>query len=84
MERDQLGAAHVVRFQRIGRKVLLVEPNYGFRATSDNPDERRAVTEAFAASVLWGFEAAAETDGRVLVDASAFVLRDVHDVVRSL
>ena len=50
--------------------MLLVEPNYGFRATSDNPDERRAVTEAFATSVLWGFEAAAETDGRVLVDAT--------------
>ena len=42
------------------------------------------MTEAFATSVLWGFEAAAETDGRVLVDATAFVLRDVHDVVRSL
>ncbi len=84
LDRGQLGGAHVVRFQRIGKKVLLVEPNYGFRATSDNPDERRAVTEAFATSVLWGFEVAAETDGRVLVDATAFVLRDVHDVVRSL
>jgi hypothetical protein len=84
LDRGQLGAAHVVRFQRIGRKVLLIEPNYAFRATSDDPDERRAVTEAFATSVLWGFEAAAESDGRVLVDATAFVLRDVHDVVRSL
>ncbi len=84
LDRGQLGAAHVVRFQGIGRKVLLVEPNYAFRATSDNPDERRSVTEAFATSVLWGFEAAAESDGRVLVVATAFVLRDVHDVVRSL
>ena len=84
LDRGQLGASPVVRFQRIGKKVLLVQPNYAFRATSDNPDERRAVTEAFATSVLWGFEAAAETDGRVLVDATAFVLRDVHDVVRSL
>ena len=84
LDRGQLGATHIVRFQRIGKKVLLVEPNYGFRANSSNPDERRAVTEAFATSVLWGFEAAAETDGRVLVDATAFVLRDVHDVVRSL
>ncbi|MEO5819908.1 MAG: zinc-dependent metalloprotease [Vicinamibacteraceae bacterium] len=84
LDRGQLGGAHVVRFQRIGKKVLLVEPNYAFRATSDNADERRSVTEAFATSVLWGFEAAAESDGRVLVDATAFVLRDVHDVVRSL
>jgi hypothetical protein len=84
LDRGQLGGAHVVRFQRIGKKVLLVEPNYAFRATTDNPDERRAVTEAFATSVLWGFEVAAETDGRVLVDATAFAVRDGHDIVRSL
>jgi hypothetical protein len=84
LDRGQLGGSRVVRFQRIGRKVLLVEPNYRFRATSDNPDERRSVTEAFATSVLWGFEAAAETDGRVLVDATPFVVRDGRDIARSL
>jgi len=84
LDRGQLGPAHVVRFQRVGRKVLLVEPNYGFRATSANPDERRAVEEAFARSVLWGFTVEAEADGHVVVDATPFLLRDVHDVVRRL
>jgi hypothetical protein len=84
LDRGKLGGAHVVRFQRIGRKILLVEPNYGFRATSDNPDERRAVSEAFATSVLWGFEAAAESDGRVLVDATAFVVRDADGIAGRL
>ena len=34
--------------------------------------------------MLWGFTVAAETDDRVLVDATTFLLRDVHDVARSL
>jgi hypothetical protein len=84
LDRGQLGGSRIVRFQRIGKKVLLVEPNYRYRANSDNPDERRAVTEAFATSVLWGFEAAAETEGRVLVDATTFVVRDGREVARIL
>ncbi len=84
LDRGQLGGEHVVRFERVGPRVLLVEPNYRFRAISTNPDERRAVNEAFAKSILWGFEVAAETDGRVLVDATDFVLRDVHGVTRTL
>ncbi len=84
LDRGQLGETRVVRFERIGPKVLLVQPNYDFRAASNNPDERRAVTEAFAQSVLWGFEAAAEDGNRVLVDATAFYLRDAHGVADRL
>ena len=43
LDRGQLGDSHVVFFERIGSKVLLVKPNYGFRALSNNPSERRAV-----------------------------------------
>lgn len=81
LDRNQLGGSHVVKFIRIGPKVLLLKPNYSFRASSDNADEKKAVTDAFATSVLWGFAAAAEENGRVLVDASAFLLRDAHGVI---
>jgi hypothetical protein len=37
----------------------MVQPNQGYRAVSENPDERRAVEESFAQSVLWGFTAGA-------------------------
>ena len=84
LDRGQIGDARVVKFQRSGPKILLVQPNYSFRAISDNPDERRAVQEAFAQSVLWGFEVVAEENGRVLVDASDFCLRDAHDVSGTL
>ncbi|MEF8865497.1 MAG: zinc-dependent metalloprotease [Salinibacter sp.] len=85
LDRGQLGRQQVVRFERAGPKVLLVAPNLDYRAASENGDERKAVREAFAPGVLWGFEVAAEgPDGHVLVDATDFVVRDAHGVGRRL
>src|ERR671921_1277936 len=84
LDRGQLGNSAIVRFDRSGPRVLLVAPNYNFRATSNNVDERLAVRDAFAESTLWGFEVAAEEGGRVLVDATNFYLRDVHQVTNAL
>ena len=80
LDRGQLGGSHVVRFERIGPKVLLVQSNYRFRAISPDAAERRAVQESFAQSVLWGFKVEASEGERVLVDATAFFLRDAHGV----
>ncbi len=84
LDRGQLGGSHVVRFERIGPKVLLVQSNYRYRAISSDPAERRAVEESFAQSVLWGFKVEASEGERVLVDATAFFLRDVHGVIDRL
>ena len=59
LDRGALRGSRIVKFERVGRKVLMVQPNYRFRANSDNPDEVRAVRDAFARSVLWGFTAEA-------------------------
>ena len=84
LDRGQLGQDRVVKFMRSGNKVLLTHMNYGFRAESDNVDERKSVEEAFAQSVLWGFKIEAEHENRVLVDATKFLLRDAHNVARRL
>jgi hypothetical protein len=84
LDRGQLGNIRVVKFQRVGPKVLLVQPNYDYRAVSDNIEEQRSVEEAFAQSTLWGFTVAAEENGRVLVDMEKFLLRDAHDVAGTL
>src|SRR5271157_5119727 len=78
LDRGLEGGGKVVSFQRVGPKVLLVQGNESFRSSSANPAERRSVEDSFARSVLWGFTVAAETDGRVLVDATDFLLRDGH------
>src|SRR5687768_1561352 len=72
LDRGQLGNTHVVFFERIGPKVLMIEPNYRYRAITNNAAERRAVEESFARSVLWGFKVEASDANRVLVDATAF------------
>ena len=84
LDRGQLGDSSIVRFDRSGPRVLLVAPNYAFRANSNDADERLAVKDAFAESTLWGFEVVAEEGGRVLVDATNFYLRDVHQVTNTL
>jgi hypothetical protein len=84
LDRNQLGATRLVQFERVGPKLLLVEQNTRFRAGSDNAAEQRAVADAFARSVLWGFDVVAETGDRVLVDATGFALHDAHGVVQSL
>ncbi len=84
LDRGQMGNTAVVVFERVGPKVLMVQPNYRYRATTGSAAERRAVEESFARSVLWGFTVEADEGSRVLVDATAFFLRDAHGVADRL
>ncbi|HSP34495.1 MAG TPA: zinc-dependent metalloprotease [Thermoanaerobaculia bacterium] len=84
LDRGELSDTHVLRFERIGPKVLLVEVNEDYRALSSDPNERRAVEESFAQSVLGGFKVEASDGNRVLVDATSFFLRDAHGVIQRL
>ena len=84
LDRGQLGATKVVRFVRSGPKILLLEDNLQYRANSDNEDERRAIEESFARSVIWGFEDIDPSDESTVIDASPFFLRDAHGVSQAL
>jgi hypothetical protein len=76
LDRGLIGGEQIVRFERVGRKLLMIQPNYAFRATSADAAEKRAVQQSFASSVIWGFTIEASTDARLLVDATDFLLRD--------
>jgi hypothetical protein len=84
LDRGQLGDRRIVFFRKIGAKVLLMQPNYGFRADSSDTAERSAVAESFAQSVVWGFKAEKASGNRVLIDITDFALRDAHGVMRRL
>ena len=84
LDRAQLGRSRVVKLVRRGPKVLMIQPNYKYRAISDNPFEVKAVEDAFAQSVIWGFKIEAEEGGKILIEASDFLLRDAHDVTGRL
>ncbi|WP_435356050.1 zinc-dependent metalloprotease [Emticicia sp. SJ17W-69] len=87
LDRGRLGQEHVVKFQRSGNKVLMIEPNYAYRAISNDPLEKRAVEESFAKSVHFGFEIKAESNSKVLVDLTPFLLQDAvgaaQDIART-
>ncbi len=86
LDRGQPGKTNVVHFERSGPRVLLVAENERYRAITDDLEQQAAVQQAFAQSVLWGFESAAEDeDGKsVLVDATPFFLSDAHEVAAKL
>jgi hypothetical protein len=84
LDRNQLGDSRIVQFKRSGPKVLMVQPNYRYRADSDNEEERLAVEEAFAQSVLWGFKVEKEENGVLLVDFTPFLMRDAHGIANRL
>lgn len=84
IDRGALSGSRIVKFERVGPRVLMVQPNYGYRATSSNAAEVRDVNEAFARSVLWGFPIAAASDGHVLVDFTDFLVRDASDLAGRL
>jgi hypothetical protein len=76
IDRGQLRGTYVLAAKRVGPRILLVQPNYQYRASSDNVLERQAVEDAFAPSVHWGFDIVAVGESSVLVDATDFFLRD--------
>ncbi len=85
LDRGQIAEGRIVRFERIGPKVLLVQPNQEFRSSSSDPAAQLTVQQSFPESVLWGFTVAAESpDGAVLVDATDLFLQDVHHVSEAL
>lgn len=84
LDRGKLGEERVVKYQRNGRKVWLLAPNYAYRANSTDSNERRAVEQSFAQGILASFTIEAASGDTVLVDATEFVLRDALKVANTL
>jgi hypothetical protein len=80
LDRGLLGVERVVSFQKIGRKIMLVQPNLQYRAITNDTNEKRAVEQSFAQSTLWGFTVEAEDNGKYLVDATDFLMQDAIGV----
>ncbi len=84
LDRGLSSETRIVKFVKTGNKVLMIQPNYQYRAVSNDENEKRAVEESFAQSALWGFVAEAQTGNSVLVDATDFLLSDAMNVSSTL
>jgi hypothetical protein len=77
LDRGMLDRSRWVRFERYGSRVLMLEPNLKFRAGTLNPWEKAAVSEAFAQSVLAGFEVVDEGEDGVRLDLAPLLISDI-------
>lgn len=85
IDRGSDGGARVVRFDRNGEHVLVVFENWGFRSSDlANAAHQRTVQEAFPPSTVAALPLLAVEGGRLLVDATDFVLRDWTGVAETL
>ncbi len=85
LDRGADGASHVVRFDRSGRRVLVVFENWGYRSSlAGNAAHQRSVRESFPHSTVAALPLAAAEQGRLLVDATDLVLRDWMGIAQAL
>ncbi|HXI86116.1 MAG TPA: zinc-dependent metalloprotease, partial [Parvularculaceae bacterium] len=80
LDRGFFDEGRVIDFRKVGPKVVVEQENWNYRATTDNPDEKRAVKDSFARSFLWSGDIVSESADGVVVDLSGFLTSDVLDV----
>ncbi len=84
LDRGQIGNEAVVKFIKAGNKLLLIQPNLKYRAITENTLEKKSVEEAFATSVLYGFEIKEVKADSYLIDLTSFLMEDAHGVSNRL
>ncbi len=83
LDRGQTGGSAVVRFERRGRRVLLVRDNWSVRAIGADEAGQRAAAEAFPTSVIASFPIESEANGALVVDATSLFLSDTYGIAES-
>ena len=84
LDRGKLNSTRIVKFVKKGNKLLLTQPNQKFRANSENEQEVNAVKQAFASSVLWGFEILNSKGNTHTIDITNFLLHDSNGITKTL
>lgn len=86
LDRAQNGEPRLVRFQRVGKRMLLIQENTRFLAQTSDHDEAKAATQAFAEAVLWSTELikSERAPNAQLVDVSSLAKLDLHGVADRL
>ena len=84
LDRGQLGDERVVYFSKAGNKLLLIQPNLKYRASTENALEKQSVKEAFAESVLFGFPIVETSSAEYLIEMTPFLMQDTHGVSQRL
>ncbi len=74
----------VVRFERTGPRVLVVQRELRYRALGGPEELAQNVEDSFPQSVLAALPVESEAEGRLVVDATPLFMRDAVDLERDL
>lgn len=84
LDRGQTGGSAVIRFERRGKRVVVLRDNWSVRALGADEAGQRAAREAFPTSVVASFPIEGEADNVLTVDATSLFLSDTYGIAESI
>ncbi|GAB4521046.1 MAG: zinc-dependent metalloprotease [Amphiplicatus sp.] len=80
-DRGAVESGRIIAFRKIGAKVVIEQENWTYRASAENPLEKKSVENSFARSFLWATDAIEEKpDGSTVFDLSGFLIADTMNL----
>jgi hypothetical protein len=83
-DRSSLTGGALIRLQRSGARLLVIQENPAFRAAAGSDALKQSVEKSFPTSVLAALPIEAEDSGTLLVNANPLILRDAADLLSQL
>ncbi|NKF24458.1 zinc-dependent metalloprotease [Solimonas marina] len=84
MERSKFGPSRLLRFRRVGQRVVAEYENTAFKASA-SPLEQLGAEQSFPTSAVWAGDVIATlADGSTIVDLSSFFTRDAWGMLDNL
>jgi hypothetical protein len=74
----------VIRFQRVGGRVLVMAQNTDYRAPLGDASQQEGVADSFPTSLLASLPVQSDKGGKIVVDATSLFMRDAANVVGTL
>lgn len=85
LDRGSVEGGRIIAFRKVGKKAVIEQENWTYRASAENPLEKKSVANSFARSFLWAGEIVEEKpDGSVVIDIGGFLTSDTMDLKGSL
>jgi hypothetical protein len=85
LDRGGDNGSYVTRFERNGDRVLVIFENWNYRSSlAANHPHQQTIAESFPHSTIASLPITGEEGGRLVVDATDFVMRDWNDVSGAL
>lgn len=80
LDRGQTGGSAIVRLERRGKRVVVVQDNWSVRAVGGDAEVQKGAAEAFPTSVVASFPIESEANGTLVLDATSLFLSDTYGI----